>query len=1023
MNYATDKMNKIAILLLCFWTFFAAATAWGQSDKIGRDTLQARQFLVQAEEASKKGHLLTAQEKTRLARALYEKNELNELAMRTYMTEIQHFTLFRRWDSTFVAIAAAERFYAQKWGAEINSLGINLGLSKAGTFINSGKDDEGIALLDSLDALVVAQKIAMTGAEEPYLFRSNYFRGYAYMHKSEYERAQFYAQKGLEVCRGLASDYSSAESDIYYLLLDIYSFTEEYNKIKKSLSPYLKSMASRFGTNSPQSAAAYKNVGFGAYLLKDYALSSQYYETAERIYLEHIALGKEEYKMDLLRLYVNMGISYKDSYYRIAEADKKEQLKKAERTLLAAIKGLRETGEAKSPMMGNATRALGFVYYELERNVEALAYFQESVLSQIYSPTNTKSVNDLPDFSDPTVIYPNFFVLFWSIESKNSAYWASYERDSNLAHIHEIIRHLKAMETLFERNFMQIVDTKDQLKMLGQKAVFYDRWIKCLYLLQQKTNDPKYLWEAFKIAEKSKAALLFSSLRTEPNDQANSVPEALRSEENNLRSKLAEMQKRMADAARSSNKTLTAQLQDSITHYNKKFELLIQNLKTNYPTYCQWKYQREVDTWTAEHIAAQFADPKQMFIEYFVQGEKLYIFSLHQQKWQFLSVDIKPDSLSKNVNAYHKALSDNALLLENPDSAYFYYTQSARLLYEQLIAPLNIGKEVTHLTIIPDNTLHYIPFEALLTAPAPKVRCDYKNLDFLIQRFNVRYHYSMELLLLQKNKKANNNNGHIAAFAAEYRPDTSRKAKIDANALSMRSGYARQLRSSLAPLPNAIKEVEFLKANYKGDFFIGSDANERNFKKLSLQNYSILHLAMHGLVNEKNATESSLAFSEDFDKQEDNFLHAFEIKEHQIPTNLVVLSACETGCGKYASGEGVMSLARSFMYAGTPSVVMTLWSINDQTTANIMSLFYAELAKGLPTDEALRQAKLQYIATANNPTATAPMFWAPFVHIGNNSPIFIKSIHSRDYTLLVSIAVAALLGSIAFFFVRRGRKK
>lgn len=966
-----------------------------------------------------------------MARALYEENELNELAMRAYMTEIQQFTLFRRWDSTFVAITAAERFYAQKWGAEMNSLGINLGLSKAGTLINSGKDDEGIMLLDSLDALVVSKKIAMTGEEEPYLFRCNFFRGYAYLHKSEYERAQFYTQKALDICRGLSgdygrgfsNDYSSAESDIYYLLLDIYSFTEEYNKIKKSLSPYLKSMASRFGANSPQMAAAFRNVGYGAYLLKDYALSSQYYETAERIYLELIASGKKEYKPELLRLYMNMGISYKDSYYHIAEADKKEQLKKAERTLLAAINGAREIGETKGPMMGNTTRALGFVYYELERNQEALQYFQESVMSQIYSPTNTKSVHDLPDFADPTVVYPNFFVLFWGIESKNSAYWALYERDSNLTHIHESIRHLKAMETLFERNFMQIVDTKDQLKMLGQKTAFYNRWIKYLYLLHEKTNDPKYLWEAFKIAEKSKAALLFSSLRTEGSDQANSVPQNLRDDESNLRSKLSEMQKRMADASRSGNKPLVAQLQDSISQYNKKFELLIQNLKTNYPNYCQWKYQREVDTWTAEQVAAQFADPKQMFIEYFVQDQQLYIFSLYQKKWQFLRVNISQDSLGKNVNAYHKALSDNALLLQNPDSAYFYYTQSARLLYEQLIAPLNISKDVTHLTIIPDNALHYIPFEALLTAPAPPVRCDYNKLEYLVQRFNIRYHYSMELLLLQNSKKITNNNGYIAAFAAEYRPDSTRKAKIDTNALSMRSGYARQLRSSLAPLPNAIKEVEFLKANYKGDFFIGTDANERNFKKLALKNYSILHLAMHGLVNEKNATESSLAFSEDFDKQEDNFLHAFEIKEHQIPTNLVVLSACETGCGKYASGEGVMSLARSFMYAGTPSVVMTLWSINDETTATMMSLFYAELAKGLPTDEALRQAKLQYLATTNSPTATAPMFWAPFVHIGSNNPIFIKSIHSRDYTLWFSIAAAtALVGAIAFFFIRRRKK-
>ena len=93
-------------------------------------------------------------------------------------------------------------------------------------------------------------------------------------------------------------------------------------------------------------------------------------------------------------------------------------------------------------------------------------------------------------------------------------------------------------------------------------------------------------------------------------------------------------------------------------------------------------------------------------------------------------------------------------------------------------------------------------------------------------------------------------------------------------------------------------------------------------------------------------------------------MYAHEIYQLDLNADLVVLSACETGYGKFNQGEGVMSLARSFMYAGTPSLVVSLWQVNDQSTAIIMQLFYEKLEKGMPKDIALRQAKLEYLKNA-----------------------------------------------------------
>jgi len=131
---------------------------------------------------------------------------------------------------------------------------------------------------------------------------------------------------------------------------------------------------------------------------------------------------------------------------------------------------------------------------------------------------------------------------------------------------------------------------------------------------------------------------------------------------------------------------------------------------------------------------------------------------------------------------------------------------------------------------------------------------------------------------------------------------------------------------------------------------------------------------------------SSLAFTENQDSLEDNFLQAYETSRMKLNANLVVLSACETGYGKFEQGEGIISLARSFMYAGVPSLVVSLWQVNDASTAAIMTSFYQNLADGMDKSVALQQAKFTYIKSASGIMAH-PAFWSPFIQLGNSSPI------------------------------------
>jgi CHAT domain-containing protein len=164
---------------------------------------------------------------------------------------------------------------------------------------------------------------------------------------------------------------------------------------------------------------------------------------------------------------------------------------------------------------------------------------------------------------------------------------------------------------------------------------------------------------------------------------------------------------------------------------------------------------------------------------------------------------------------------------------------------------------------------------------------------------------------------------------------------------------------------------------------------------------------------------SKLVFSPNIDKKEDGLLNTYELFNMNLHAELAILSACNTGSGKLQAGEGILSIARGFFYAGVPSVVMTLWSVEDNSSSELMELFYKHLTEGLPKDEALRRAKLDYLKQSDQLTAF-PYFWAGYVNIGDNSPLEISKNKYLSYIMLAS-ALVLLLAS--FYFIKHKRKK
>jgi len=260
---------------------------------------------------------------------------------------------------------------------------------------------------------------------------------------------------------------------------------------------------------------------------------------------------------------------------------------------------------------------------------------------------------------------------------------------------------------------------------------------------------------------------------------------------------------------------------------------------------------------------------------------------------------------------------------------------------------------------------------------------DYRALDYLLKDYALNYAYSATLWVNNSRKTQRNYTFEYGGFAPEY----------TSNAIS-----SVNTSGGLFDLPAARDEVVSISNLVGGKAFLESDATKEKFLEDASQ-FRILHLAMHGLVEEEEPDHletrhvlslsgaSQLVFAPVGNGPDNYLLTMPEIYNLRLNADLVVLSACNTGYGKVVKGEGVMSLSRPFIYAGSPSLVLSLWQVPDNGTKRLMYSFFEELLKGKNKDEALRQAKLTYLED-NPKSASHPIYWAGFITTGNNAALF-----------------------------------
>jgi CHAT domain-containing protein/tetratricopeptide (TPR) repeat protein len=514
---------------------------------------------------------------------------------------------------------------------------------------------------------------------------------------------------------------------------------------------------------------------------------------------------------------------------------------------------------------------------------------------------------------------------------------------------------------------------------------------------------------AFSYSEQSKSILLFSALKNNSAKKFGSIPDSLIQKETDLAQNVVAYEKLLFEAENSKDTLLINIYQPKILNIRQQIEALQVLFEREYPKYYELKYQPRIAT---VKQTQDYINDATLLIEYFVGDSNIYVFAI--QKEDFVIHTIKKEaSFNKMTNALYRSLKNIEKINTEYKALLERFSSNSYQIYQQFLAPVLVPN-IKQLIIVPSGQFANLPFEVFLQSLSNKQKTsDFTSLDYLIKDYIINYQYSTSLMLYFHPQLSNN--GKVLAMAASY--DLSDE---EIKNISLKDTRAGNLRSSLNPIPGTKKEVETLQKSFHGKFLVDKEANETAFKSLAQSHdFSIIHMAMHGIVNKRNPEYSCMALTkEPKDSLVDDLLYAYEINLLDLQANLVVLSACETGYGKYERGEGVMSIGRGFMYAGVPSLVMTLWPLSDGSGPFLIEKLYQGLADGLHKDQALRQAKLAWLQSTGKKTAH-PFFWASFITLGDNSPIYVaEQSFFKDNWMYFLIGVLGL-GSLGFVFKRR----
>ena len=543
---------------------------------------------------------------------------------------------------------------------------------------------------------------------------------------------------------------------------------------------------------------------------------------------------------------------------------------------------------------------------------------------------------------------------------------------------------------------------------LANKIAAYEHAIDILLTVGGQTLDDGRLNEmfhkaglspaelAFFYAESTKARSFLELLsKTKTGTLADRIPKELAEQEKKLLNTIASVQAAGGGQSKSQKELLKKS--------KRELDELIVKLRKDYPDYASIRYPEPVK---AGNIPLR---GNEVLLAYKVNPGKTYLWIIEKGKdTSAIEIDVSREELIRRVGEFRG-------FMENPDSLEAYDPEKGQALGSLLLGEaLSRIDPAKNIIITPAGVLNILPFEALIVGKTSN------TVQYLGEKYKISYYPSASVMATMRRFKESpqssnplfalgdpvyddsdlryslKKSGNIALAAADKTPGLNLRSAL------VRSGF------SLPRLPETRDEVLRI-----GELFgyktndpnikLDMDATKSELLKSNLGNYRFIHFATHGILSGDipYILEPALVLTQPGNRNpEDGFLKMSEILELKLNADAVVLSACKTALGKEIAGEGVVGLSRAFMLAGAKSVIVSLWSVESNSTAVLMKSFYSHLKPGRSKEEALRLAKQELknqslisddlsrgvkIVGRDKKTQTStahPFFWAPFILIG-----------------------------------------
>ncbi|MEL6864317.1 MAG: CHAT domain-containing tetratricopeptide repeat protein [Bacteroidota bacterium] len=771
---------------------------------------------------------------------------------------------------------------------------------------------------------------------------------FLYRQLGDYDKSIDYGKKALEI---KLKNYEETHPSVPKYYGNVGLSYQRKNDFEASL-PYAQKMVElslkAVGPDHPDTGDSYTDLGVVYVGLKQYDKGLEYFQKAVEIMKKTRTANDPQ----LIRAKVQIGKVYEEEM-----GDLDQALAIYQKTLEDYANRIYK----QKTIVANAKRRIARIQLKQKRLDEALRSIQEGLQSLVPNlPAATQTI-----FPNPAIEQSQAQLdLLQLLALKANILKARFAKSEQLEDLKQAFATNELAISLIEQMRKSYLSDAARQFLNTQTAPIFESAVEQAFELHRLTKDSSYLFKAFKISEKSKASILWQSLNERFALETADIPSEQLDTLRLLRFKITDIEDQLSSVPTPEQSQL---LQGQIFELKQAYEMAIASLEQSDPEFYQLKYAPNYIE--AQQILDQFPDEQSALVAYFHTTEQVYTFVFSKAGFKATQQNLSFD-LSKAILSLRNNQPQNITTLNQGAKRYI---QELHRLHEVLIQP--IYSEIAsapNLAIIPHGVLQYLSFETLCPQSDQN---DFRKLNYLFQQHDLRYTWSAAIWA-KRPKPHSSAPQDFVGFAPNFNA---------AQLLSLANQNALVFRESQVPLSHTITEVEGAQSYFPGPTYLAAAATESQFLQSAPQS-KIIHLATHAIANDRFPAQSGLLLAEAGDTLEDGFLSTTEIYNLHLAADLAVMSACNTGYGQLVNGEGVMSLGRAFLEAGCQSILMSLWLANDQSTSIIIQDFYKYAAQGLPKNQALKKAKLDYLQAAD-PLMAHPYFWANLVIAGDVRPL------------------------------------